>query len=84
MGMLALVWGICSFLGFCLGLIPCVGWFNWINIPFGIAGCVFSAVALARESRARRPLGTAITGMILCLIAVLVGFVRLVLGGFVV
>jgi hypothetical protein len=83
MATLALMWGIGSFLGFCLGLIPCLGWFNWINIPFSIGGVVLGSMALARESTARRPVGPAVAGLLLSLVAVVFGFARLVLGGFV-
>jgi hypothetical protein len=52
-----------------LGFIPLLGWFNWLNIPFAIIGLIISAIGKSNE------------GMVLCGIAVLVGIIRLVLGG---
>jgi hypothetical protein len=79
--MLALVWGILAFTGFVVGLIPCLGWVNWINIPFGIAGVVIAIVAMSQASAERRPPGPAIGGLVLSLTAVVIGMIRLVLGG---
>lgn len=79
MSTLALVWGITVFAGFCLGLIPCLGWLNWLNIPLALAGIVISIVAMARS---RRPTpAAAIAGLVLSLAAAGLGLVRLVLGG---
>jgi hypothetical protein len=80
---LALIWGVLAFLGFCLALIPCLGWLNWVNIPFSIGSVIFSVIALARTSNARKPVSGVVASLILSLVAVIVGFVRLVLGGFV-
>jgi hypothetical protein len=81
---MALLWGILAFVIFAVALIPCLGWVNWINIPFATAGVIVSVMALARASRAGEPVGGAVGGLVLSLIAVLAGFVRLVLGGFVI
>jgi len=75
----ALAWGVLAFLGFCLGLIPCLGALNWLNIPFAFGGVAVSIVAMAR-SRHAVP-GSAIAGLFLSVCAVVLGFVRLVLGG---
>ncbi len=77
---LALVWGVCAFLGFGLALIPCLGWLNWANIPFAFVGVVVSAVAMARSSKERGS-GPAIAGLVLNCIAAVVGLFRLALGG---
>lgn len=79
--MLALVWGILAFLGFLLGLIPCLGWINWVNIPFAIVGVVIGIVALSQAGARNRPVGPAIGGLILSVTAVVIGMIRLVLGG---
>ena len=81
MGILALIWGILAFLLFALALLPCLGWLNWLNIPFAVVGVIVSIVAMARARSGA--LGPAVGGLILSLCAVVVGFVRLALGGFV-
>ena len=81
MPMLALIWGIVSFVGFCIALLPCVGWLNWVTIPFAMIGVVLGLVALARAGRERQPQGPAIAGLVLSGTAVLLGTVRLMLGG---
>lgn len=81
MSTLALILGILSFLGFGLALLPCLGWLNWLNIPFSIVSVVVSIVALAKASNARQPTGTSIAALVLSVIATIVGFFRLVLGG---
>lgn len=81
MPMLALVLGIVSFAGFCLGLLPCVGWLNWVTIPFAMVSVVISIVAMAQAKSSGQPVGLAIGGLVLSVVAVCLGFVRLLLGG---
>lgn len=79
MSTLALVWGIVTFVGFVLGLIPCLGILNWLNIPLAVIGVILGVIALAQGSK-EGP-GAAIGGIVLCLVAVLGGAVRLFVGG---
>lgn len=79
--MLALVWGILAFLAFLVGLIPCLGWVNWINIPFAIAGVVIAIVAMSQAGAQARPVGPAIGGLVLSVTAVVIGLIRLLIGG---
>lgn len=79
--MLPLVWGILAFLGFVLGLIPCLGWVNWLNIPFAIVGVVIAIVSISQAGAERRPAGAAIGGLVLSVTAVVIGVIRLFLGG---
>jgi len=79
--MVALVWGIVAFLGFLLGLIPCLGWVNWLNIPLAIAGVVIAIIAMSQAGAERRPTGPAILGLVLSVTAVIFGLIRLFLGG---
>ncbi len=79
--MLALIWGILAFLGFLLAMIPCLGWINWVNIPFAIVGVVIGIVAISQAGAQRRPAGPAIAGLVLSMTAVVIGLIRLVLGG---
>lgn len=80
MAILALVWGILAFLGFIVGMVPCLGAFNWLNIPFAVVGAIIGAVA-----RSKTPQGQSNTmataGLVLSLIAIVIGVVRLMLGG---
>ncbi|MEK7407570.1 MAG: hypothetical protein AAB225_21030 [Acidobacteriota bacterium] len=79
MQVLSLVWGILALLGMFVAFFPCLGALNWINIPFAFAGLVVSIIALATSRDARK--GTAIAGLVLCAIAVLLGGIRLLAGG---
>lgn len=77
MGIAGLIIGIFSIIGFFIGLIPFLGWFNWFNIPFALLGLILSIVGISTgNSRA-----AAITGIVLCGTAVFVGAFRLLLGG---
>jgi hypothetical protein len=75
---LSLAWGILAVLGMVVGFIPCLGWTNWLNIPFAVAGLIFSFVVHVSSAPARR--GSSLAAIILCLIAVLLGSKRLALG----
>ncbi len=81
MQILSLAWGILALLGFMVGVIPCLGWFNVLNIPFAVVGLVISIVAFASGTSGRR--GFSAAGIVLCLIAILIGSKRWLLGGFV-
>jgi hypothetical protein len=78
MQILSLVWGILALLGFFVAFIPCLGWLNWLNIPFAIAGLILSIIAFASGLPGRR--GFSAAGIVLCLIAVFIGAKRLVWG----
>lgn len=78
MGIVGLVFGIISIVGFFIGLIPFLGWFNWFNIPLAFVGLVISIVGAASNDNSKGP---AITGIVLCAIAIFVGALRLMLGG---
>jgi hypothetical protein len=75
MQMISLVWGILAILGLGVAFIPCLGALNWLNIPFAIVGMIISIVATAKAPPGRN--GAAIAGIVLNLIAVLLGVVRL-------
>ncbi|MSP93621.1 MAG: hypothetical protein EXR79_17815 [Myxococcales bacterium] len=76
---LSLVWGILATGGLVVAFAPCLGWLNWFNIPFAGVGLVLSAVTLANAKDENR--GGALTGTICCSLAVVIGLVRLWLGG---
>ena len=75
----SLVWGILALFGFLTGIIPCLGWLNWLNIPFAACGLVFSIIVFASARQGER--SAAAWGIALCAIAVLIGSKRLILGG---
>ena len=75
----SLVMGILSVCGMFLGFIPCLGAFNWVNIPFAILGLIISIVAYTRNDS--EPKGNAKAGIAMCAIAMIFGLVRLILGG---
>ena len=79
MAMLSLIWGILALAGMVVAFFPCLGSLNWLNIPFAIVGLIIGIVALARSTPANR--GPALAGTVMSAIAVVFGFVRLVLGG---
>ena len=79
MAVLSLVWGILALIGMIVAFFPCLGSLNWINIPFSGIGLIISLVASNSSSQSAR--GRANTGAILCAIAVVIGFFRLVAGG---
>lgn len=63
-----------------LGLIPCLGAFNWINIPFAVIGLIISILSYNEEHKKSMPTGAAITCIVLCAIAIIFGGIRLFLG----
>jgi hypothetical protein len=79
MQILGLVWGILAVLGLMVGFFPCLGALNWLNIPFAVVGLVISIVAVMKAPPDKR--GAAVAGIVLCAIAVVIGFIRLVAGG---
>jgi hypothetical protein len=78
MGIAGLILGVISIIGFFIGLIPFLGWFNWFNIPLALAGLIISIIGAATNDNSKGP---AITGVILCSIAIFIGAFRLMLGG---
>ena len=61
--------GILAALGMLLAFIPFLGWLNWLNIPFALIGLIFSIIGKSRG------------GIILCVLAMIFGLLRLILGG---
>lgn len=76
----SLVLGILAIVGMIVGFFPCLGSFNWLNIPFAVVGLVIGIVALA-QSKDDEPKSYAITGTVLCGAAIFFGLLRLMLGG---
>ena len=79
MGLISVVWGIVAMLWMVLAFIPLLGWGNWFMIPFAVVGAIIAAIGMAMSSPANR--GRAKTGLILNVVAIVVGAIRLSLGG---
>lgn len=80
MSMLALVWGILAATGTFVALVPCLGWLNWVAIPFSFLGVILGVAALV-TAKPQDGKGAAIAGVVLSAVALVVGGIRLILGG---
>jgi hypothetical protein len=76
MGVASLVFGIVCIIIMFVALIPCLGAINWFNIPLSIIGLIISIIAAVKETNKAK----GIIGTTLCSIAIVIGFVRLVIG----
>lgn len=79
MGLISLLWGIFAMAWMVLALIPLLGWGNWFLIPFAAVGAIIAAVGILFTSTPNR--GRAKTGLLLNGIVIVVGIVRLGIGG---
>ncbi len=79
MGLISVVWGIVAMLWMVLALIPLLGWGNWFLIPFAAIGAIIAAIGIMLTSRENR--GRAKAGLVLNGIVIVVGIIRLSLGG---
>ena len=76
---LSLVLGILTILGMLFAAIPCLGAINWLNIPLAIVGLIVGVVAYTKKDET--PKGSAVAGIVMCGIAIVIGSIRLILGG---
>ncbi|MDR0184771.1 MULTISPECIES: hypothetical protein [Lysobacter] len=79
MGLISLLWGIVAMIWMVIALIPLLGWGNWLLIPFAAVGAIIAAIGILFTSPGNR--GRAKTGLVLNGIVIVVGIVRLGLGG---
>jgi len=79
MTILSLVWGILALLGLFVGMVPCLGSLNWINIPFSLVGLIISIVAVSKAPPDAK--GGAIAGIVMCALGLVIGAIRLIMGG---
>lgn len=79
MGLISLVWGIVALLWMVLAFIPLLGWGNWFLIPFAAMGAVIAAIGLLFTHASKR--SRAKTGLLLNGIVIVVGVIRLSIGG---
>ena len=78
MQFVGLLFGIFSIIGMFIAFLPLLGWMNWGVIPFALAGLVISIIGTAMARKSNR-LG--ISAIVLCCIAIIVGVIRLNIGG---
>jgi hypothetical protein len=79
MGLISLIWGIVAMLLMIVALIPLLGWSNWLLIPFAAVGAIIAGIGILFTRSEKR--GRAKTGLILNVIVIVVGVLRLHLGG---
>ncbi|KRA41585.1 hypothetical protein [Pseudoxanthomonas sp. Root630] len=79
MGLISLLWGIVAMVLMILALIPLLGAANWLVIPFAAVGAIIAAVGILFTRAENR--GRAKAGLVLNGIVIIVGIVRLSLGG---
>ena len=79
MGLISLVWGIVALLWMVLAFIPLLGWGNWFLIPFAAVGTIIAAIGILLTRTENR--GRAKAGLVLNGIVIVVGIIRLSLGG---
>ncbi len=79
MGIAALILGILSIVGMVVGFFPCLGALNWLNVPLATVGLIISIIATVKETGTEQTKG--IAGIAMCSIAIIVGIIRLVMGG---
>lgn len=78
MGIAALVLGVLAAIGMTIAFIPCLGWLNWLNIPFAMIGLIISIIAVSGNSPDKNK---GLAGLILCSMAIVLGAFRLMIGG---
>lgn len=76
MSFIGLILGIIAFFWMLIALIPFLGWMNWLVIPFSIIGLIISIIGHSSRANA-----AALTGIVLCSIAIVIGILRLSIGG---
>jgi hypothetical protein len=74
----SLIWGILALVSMLVALTPCLGALNWLVVPFAGLGLVFCVVVFAID-RAQNKAGS-IAGIIACAVAMVIGFLRLIIG----
>ena len=79
MGLISMLWGIVAMIWMVFALITVVGITNWLLIPFAAIGAIIAAIGIAVTAREKR--GRAKAGLVLNGIVIVVGIVRLGLGG---
>ena len=72
-GIIGFVFSLIAALFMFIGLIPFLGWLNWLTtLPLGMVGAGFSAAGMARGRN-----GIAVAGLVISIVALVVAFLRL-------
>lgn len=79
MGVISLLWGIVAMVLMFIGLVPLLGWSNWLIIPFAGVGAVIAAIGIGITSRDKR--GRAKAGLVLNALVMVIAAIRLSIGG---
>ncbi len=79
MQILSLIWGILAIIGMFIGFLPFLGALNWLNVPFSGIGLAVSIIALITSKKGNKC--GSICGIICCSIAIMLGTIRLIIGG---
>jgi hypothetical protein len=75
-----LLWGVAAAIAMAVGFLP--AWtLNWIAIPSSALGVVVSVRTLAANRDGRN--SGAMAGIVLCVLATVIGSMRLLLGGWI-
>ncbi len=69
---------IIALFGSLVGCVPLLGMINWVSVPIGIIGLIFSSVGLQQNEPKTR--SESIAGIVLGTMAVVFGIIRLKLG----
>ena len=78
MQVLGFLFGIFSVFGMFIAFLPLIGWMYWGVIPFALAGLVISIIGTSTTKKTK---GLGIAAIALCCIAIIVGIIRLNIGG---
>jgi hypothetical protein len=73
--------GIVSLVGVAVGLIPFLGWLNWLILPLAVAGLIVGIISANSGAQQQRSSCLATLGIILNCVALGFGILRLLIGG---
>ena len=76
MGLIGLGISVVAAFFLLIGLVPCLGWWNWITtLPIAVAGATVSSLAVLRSRS-----GLGIAGLVISLVVVVIAMGRLAIG----
>jgi hypothetical protein len=80
LGMTVRTMGIVALSFMLVGLVPCLGWLNYINLVLSFITLIMGIVGIA-TAKTETDRGAAILGVALVVLAMFFGFGRLIIGG---
>lgn len=78
MGLISFILSLVALLLTIIAFIPLLGWLNWIFIPVALLALVGNIIFYYVDLGMRK---LALAGIIICLVAIVIGLLRLNLGG---